>query len=315
MSSGHAQTIVAALFRKVPPPAYQRERIDTPDGDFLDCDWLFAASPAPSRKAAIISHGLESDSHRANVVAMARAFSLCGYDALAWNFRGCSGEPNRKARAYHSGATEDLRVVLDYARSKRRYEEIYLVGLSLGGNLTLKFLGEEGERLSPDVKKAVAFSAPCDLRGSSERLSRLSNRLYERRFLRSLKEKIALKAKLFPQEISLAPYEQKKIKTLRDFDDFYTAPLHGFASADDYYHQCSSKRFLSRIRIPTLIVNAKNDVFLSPSCYPFDEAKASDFVFLETPKSGGHLGFVTAEAWHGLYWSEMRALGFIESSH
>lgn len=313
ISGGHMQTVVATLFRRVVAPAYRRERIDTPDGDFLDCDWLFAASSSPSRKLAIISHGLESNSRRANVVGMARAFSLCGYDALAWNFRGCSGEPNRKPRAYHGGATDDLRAVIAHARSKRRYEEIYLVGFSLGGNLTLKCLGEAGGALPPEIKKAVVFSAPCDLRGSSERLSRFANRLYERRFLKSLKAKIELKAKLFPDVVSLAPYRQGKIKTLRDFDDVYTAPLHGFENADDYYAKCSAKRFLSQIRIPTLIVNAQNDVFLSPSCYPFDEAKASDYVFLETPRSGGHLGFVTETLPHGLYWSEMRALGFIES--
>jgi predicted alpha/beta-fold hydrolase len=311
VSGGHLQTIIPALFRKVASSPYTHERIATPDGDFLDCDWLYATSSLPSQKLVIISHGLESNSHRPNVVGMARAASLCGYDALAWNFRGCSGEPNRLPRAYHSGATEDLHTVLEHAATK--YDEIYLIGFSLGGNLTLKYLGEQSEALSPKVKKAVVFSVPCDLAASSKQISRVSNRLYERRFLNSLRQKIEQKATLFPNDISLEPYLKKRIKTLRDFDEHYTAPLHGFQSADDYYAKCSAKQFISRITIPTLIINAKNDVFLSPSCYPFDEAQSSDVVFLETPKSGGHLGFITEETAHGLYWSEMRALGFIES--
>jgi predicted alpha/beta-fold hydrolase len=311
VSSGHLQTIIPALFRKVVSSPYTRERITTPDGDFLDCDWLYAASSRPSQKLVIISHGLESNSHRPNVLGMARAVSLCGYDALAWNFRGCSGEPNRLPRAYHSGATEDLHTVLDHVAAK--YDEIYLIGFSLGGNLTLKYLGEQSEALSPKVKKAVVFSVPCDLAASSKQLSRVSNRLYERRFLNSLRQKIEQKATLFPNQISLAPYLKKQIKTLRDFDNYYTAPLHGFQNAEDYYAKCSAKQFISRITIPTLMVNAKNDVFLAPSCYPFDEAKSSDVFFLETSESGGHLGFITKKTPHGLYWSEMRALGFIES--
>ncbi|MGQ9806883.1 MAG: YheT family hydrolase [Chlorobiales bacterium] len=311
VSGGHLQTIIPALFRKVVSSPYVRKRIETPDGDFLDCDWLYAATTVPSRKLVIISHGLESNSHRPNVAGMARAVSLCGYDALAWNFRGCSGEPNRLPRAYHSGATEDLHTVLEHVAPK--YDEIYLVGFSLGANLTLKYLGEQPEVISPKVKKAVVFSVPCDLAASSTQLSRLSNRIYERRFLKSLKRKIEQKATLFPNEISLAPYLKKQIKTLRDFDDHYTAPLHRFQSADDYYAKCSAKPLIPKIAIPTLIVNAKNDVFLAPSCYPFDEVKSSDVVFLETPKSGGHLGFITETQSHGLYWSEMRALGFIES--
>jgi len=311
VSGGHLQTIIPALFRKVASSPYTHERIATPDGDFLDCDWLYATSSLPSQKLVIISHGLESNSHRPNVVGMARAASLCGFDALAWNFRGCSGEPNKLPRAYHSGATEDLHTVLEHAATK--YDEIYLIGFSLGGNLTLKYLGEQSEALSPKVKKAVVFSVPCDLAASSKQISRVSNRLYERRFLNSLRQKIEQKATLFPNDISLEPYLKKRIKTLRDFDEHYTAPLHGFQSADDYYAKCSAKQFISRITIPTLIVNAKNDVFLTPSCFPFDEVKTSDVVFLETPKSGGHLGFITEETAHGLYWSEMRALGFIES--
>ncbi len=311
VSGGHLQTIIPALFRKVVSSPYARERIATPDGDFLDCDWLYAATAVPSRKLAIISHGLESNSHRPNVVGMARAFSLCGYDALAWNFRGCSGGPNLLPRAYHSGATEDLHTVIEHAAAK--YDELYLIGFSLGANLTLKYLGEQPEVVSPKVKKAVVFSVPCDLAASSARLSRFSNRLYERRFLKSLRQKIEQKAQRFPNDISLEPYLKKQIKTLRDFDDCYTAPLHGFQGAEDYYAKCSSRQFIPSIKISTLIINAKNDIFLPPSCYPFEEAKASEDVFLETPESGGHLGFLTEAQSHGLYWSEMRALGFIES--
>lgn len=301
LAGSHLETIYPALFRKVNGIAYERERITTPDHDFLDLDWLKQGAT----KLVIISHGLEGNSDRAYVRGMARIFYQHGYDALAWNYRGCSGEINRKVRFYHSGATDDLDFIVRHAASFG-YTEINLVGFSLGGNLTLKYLGEKSDTLHSTIHKSVAFSVPLNLKTSCDKISMRSNWIYSQRFLKSLKKKVAEKASVF-SEIDPAPLA--RITSLLEFDDVYTAPLHGFKNALDYYEQSSSLRFLHRIKRPTLIVNAKNDPFLSPECYP-TESQFPHLTF-EYPTRGGHVGFALFSE-NGLYWSELRALHFIQ---
>ncbi|MBL7863059.1 MAG: alpha/beta fold hydrolase [Cyclobacteriaceae bacterium] len=301
LAGSHLETIYPALFRKVNGIAYERERITTPDHDFLDLDWLKQGAA----KLVIISHGLEGNSDRAYVRGMARIFYQHGYDALAWNYRGCSGEINRKIRFYHSGATDDLDFIVRHAASFG-YTEINLVGFSLGGNLTLKYLGEKSETLHSTIQKAVAFSVPLNLKTSCDKISMRSNWIYSQRFLKSLKKKVAEKANVFSE---IDPTPLTRITSLLEFDDVYTAPLHGFKNALDYYEQSSSLRFLHRIKRPTLIVNAKNDPFLSPECYPV-ESQFPHLTF-EYPTRGGHVGFALFNE-NGLYWSELRALHFIQ---
>ncbi|MFA0963723.1 YheT family hydrolase [Roseivirga sp. BDSF3-8] len=308
----HVQTIVPALFRRVKEIKYERERIDTPDGDFLDLDWSYTANSR--QKLVIVSHGLEGDANRPYVKGMVRAFNQAGYDALAWNYRGCSGEMNRLPRFYHSGATEDLQVVLEHAIHKKRYTEVVLNGFSLGGNLTLKYLGElplasRGDGFASAIRKAIVFSVPLDLHDCLKELSRPGNFVYSRRFLRNLKEKVRRKAVLMPEEVDASPL--KDIKDLKTFDNLYTSILHGFRDAVDYYEQCSSISFLDHITVDTLIINAANDPFLGPSCYPLHELKNHPTISLEVPEQGGHCGF--ADSHHtGLYWSERRALQFLD---
>jgi hypothetical protein len=280
-------------------PPYQRERITTPDNDFLDLDWLRQGSDS----LVIISHGLEGNTHRAYVKGMARALFSNGFDVLAWNYRGCSQEMNRQLRFYHSGATDDLEVVIEHAMQKN-YASINLIGFSLGGNLTLKYLGEERSRPAR-LHKAVVFSVPLDLHTSSLKLAQPSNWIYTQRFLLSLKEKVQRKAGVLP---GLDVSGLKKIKTLREFDDHFTAPLHGFKDALDYYLQCSSIRVIHQIQIPTRIVNALNDPFLSRECYPAITSHPKVSVLF--PKRGGHVGF-TEFGTNGLYWSERQALAFL----
>lgn len=299
--SPHLETIFPALFRKVKNVLYVRERIDTPDSDFLDLDWLAKGN----RKLAIISHGLEGNSTRAYVMGMARALFLNGFDVLAWNFRGCSEEMNRLLRFYHSGATEDLDCVVRHAEAKG-YSEIYLVGFSLGGNMTLKYLGEQKE---PRIKKAVAFSVPMDLHTSCLQISQRSNWVYSKRFLDNLKRKIIRKASLMP---GLDTRGIESIRTLIAFDDRYTAPLHGFENAVDYYTKCSSIHFLKDISTPVLLVNALNDPFLSEECYPYEQLRGHRHITFETPVFGGHVGFTQFNK-NGLYWSEERAISFLTS--
>lgn len=285
----------------------ERERIETPDGDFLDLDWS-PCPPEPRRRLAILSHGLEADSSQASVQGMAGAFYRREWDVLAWNFRGCSGEPNRLAKFYHSGATEDLQTVLDHVFQTRNYTEVALIGFSLGGNLTLKYLGDVGAGADERIRGAVAFSVPCELACSVEKLSGIAQKIYMRRFLRRLKKKIREKIKAHPQSLNDEGLDQ--MRTFREFDARYTAPLHGFASAEDYWTRCSCKRVLDRIRVRSLLVNALDDPFLGPGCYPFDEAAASERFFLETPEHGGHVGFVPLNR-KGEYWSELRAAEFL----
>lgn len=296
--SGHLETIYPAILRTV-ELAYERERILTPDQDFLDLDWLKQGS----KKLVIISHGLEGNSGRAYMKGMARAFFGQGFDVVAWNFRGCSDEMNHRLRFYHSGATDDLDAVVMHAR-RQEYSELYLIGFSLGGNLTLKYLGER--RPWPELRKAIVFSTPLDLYTSCLKISKPANRIYANRFLTSLKEKIIRKSS------SMAGLDLKgieKISTILAFDDHYTAPLHGFQNAMDYYKKCSSIHFIESITIPVLIVNAQNDPFLSELCYPVAQCRNHPFTKFENPRHGGHVGFTQFNK-NGLYWSEERALSF-----
>lgn len=291
------------MLRKVTGIAYTRTRISTPDGDFLDLDWLKQSS----RKLIILSHGLEGSSGRPYIKGMAKLFRDRGYDVLAWNYRGCSEEMNHKIRFYHSGATEDLDLIVNHAIALG-YQDVNLIGFSLGGNLTLKYLGEKASALHPWVKKSVVFSVPLNLHGSCIEISKRSNWIYNKRFLNSLKSKVVHKAR-YLEGIDPAPLAS--VNSLLEFDDLYTAPIHGFKNALHYYQQCSSLQFVQPIQRPTLVVNALNDPFLSKDCFP-DQFENHPYVKFEYPSRGGHVGFALFDQ-NGLYWSELRALQFIQS--
>lgn len=302
--NGHLQTIVPSLFRKVRGVSFCRERIATEDDDFLDLDWL----KSENDKVVIISHGLEGDSQRPYIKGMAKAFHAAGWDVVAWNFRGCSGEVNRRLRFYHSGATDDLHTVAEHALKAGSYRQVALIGFSLGGNLTLKYLGEDVDELPEQVTGAAVFSVPLHLHSSSQKISKGSNRIYSRRFLKKLRQKVEAKSLVMPEQLTLKHF--KSIRSLENFDDFYTAPLHGFENAKAYYEACSAIRFIDQIMIPTLIVNAANDPFLSPECFPVEQIENQPHVYLEIPETGGHCGFTLYNS-QGTYWSEARALEFL----
>ncbi|OGR28531.1 MAG: alpha/beta hydrolase [Desulfobacterales bacterium RIFOXYA12_FULL_46_15] len=300
--NGHVQTIFPVLFRKVDSVRYKRERISTFDNDFLDLDW----SVNGHDRLAVISHGLEGNTSRSYVKGMVNALNKDGWDALAWNYRSCSEEPNRLLRSYHNGVTDDLSRVINHAGHKHLYREIALIGFSLGGNLTLLYLGRETP--DPIIKKAVVFSVPCDLKESAKVLAKPVNSLYMKRFLFMLHQKIKDKMKLLPGLIDDKGYEM--IKDFKAFDDRYTAPIHGFKNAEDYWEKCSSKPHLPHIKIPTLIINAKNDPFLPKACFPVKEVLANKNLTLLMPESGGHVGFVSFNR-QNLYWSEKQAVNFL----
>jgi len=218
---------------------------------------------------------------------------------VAWNFRGCSGEPNRQVHFYHSGATDDLHTVLQHVRTL--YDHAALVGFSMGGNKVLKYLGEQGRACLADG--AVAFSVPCDLTTSSEVIERRENRIYLKRFMRSMRDKIAEKAALFPGHLDTDGLE--KIESFREFDDRFTAPMHGFRDALDYWDKASCIHVLDDIRRPALLINAQDDSFLSPTCTP---ETSNEWLEVDTPRFGGHIGFVTRR---GPYYTERRTLDFL----
>ena len=303
--NGHLQTIVPSLWRTVPDVTYQRERLELPDGDFLNLDWSCLPPMRPTDTLAVVSHGLEGDASRPYMRGMVRALNRAGLDALAWNYRSC-GEMNRLLRSYHLGDTDDLDAVVRHAVATGRYRRVFLVGFSAGGNVTLKYLGEDPDRVPAEVQRAAVFSVPTDLRASSFHIGRLQNQVYMRRFLKSLRQKIRDKAALLPGQVDVEGLEA--LRNFPQFDDKYTAPMHGFDSADAYYQHASSGRYLGGIRVPTLLVNAQNDPFLPASCFPWEVASTSPFVFLETPPEGGHVGFAES---NGDYYSERRAVEFL----
>lgn len=295
-------TTLPTLLRRVKGVRLQRERFQTSDSDFIDLDCWWQNSPS----TVVLCHGLEGNAHRQYMLGMARAFGRRRWNVVGYNCRGCSGEPNTKPYSYHSGSTDDLRQVLTHIHHKGM-PATALVGFSLGGNLILKYLGEDSPSVPPGIRAAVAFSAPVDLAETTQLLQQPANWAYSRRFLRKLSEKIIQKAACFPGEIDIS--KLSKVKNLKNFDDAYTAPLSGFEDADDYYHQCSALQFLPDIQIPSLLVSALDDPFLGPECYPRKVAGDSENFYLETPEHGGHVGFHLAG---GEYWSEKRACEFIE---
>lgn len=304
LQNRHMLTIYPSLFRRVNPVAYRRERITTPDDDFLDLDF----SSNGNDRVVLILHGLEGDSRRKYVLGMVHIFNNAGFDTVSMNFRGCSGEPNKQLRFYHSGETGDLHTVVQYLVSLKKYKAIHLVGFSLGGNVLLKYLGEQGKGAVGVIRSAVAISVPCDLKGSSAELEKKHNIVYMQRFIRDLGYKLKLKQALYPDNINLDNYTS--IRSFRQFDDRYTAPMHGFRDALQYWEACSSRRFLEHIRVPALLINAKDDPFLGRDCFPYNMAADSPYFFLETPQQGGHVGFVRFG--DDSYWSEKRALAFLQ---
>lgn len=309
-TNGHIQTIYPTLFRGRPELRPSIERIDTPDNDFIDLDWHYSTI-GPAKKVCVISHGLEGHSRKKYPMGLADILTRSGWDAVCLNFRGCSGEPNRTFRLYHSGVTDDLHTVLTHVLAIGKYEKAALAGFSMGGNQTLKYLGEDPDKVPEQVSSAVVFSVPCDLVGAGRVMKAPSCAIYMRYFMHTLREKVRIKDQQFPGRLDLTGLES--IRTFDVFDDRFTSVMHGFKDAHDYYVRSSSLQFLKDIRVPTLMVNAKNDPFLSPSCYPEREADENPNLFLEMPKTGGHVGFIRM-AKAGPYWSDLRTMEFLEQA-
>jgi len=301
--NGHFETIIPSIWRKIEGVSYEREKIDTPDGDFLNLDW----SRVGGERLLIVSHGLEGDSQRHYARALVKLFNQQGIDVLVWNNRSCGGELNLQPVLYHHGSSQDLDTVVQHVLSTNRYWELYLAGISMGGAQTLNYLGKKGENVPSILKKAAVYSTPVHLPSSAATLRRWVNRFYNQKFLGKLKKKMEAKGKQYPGLIDL-----ERLPEVQDFDDFdthYTAKLHGFADAADFYEQASPHTRLQDIRVPTLILNAANDPLLGKECYPSEFAQSSKLIFLEIPKRGGHTGFTIRDS--EFNYAEKRLLEFL----
>ncbi|GAB3539517.1 YheT family hydrolase [Spirosoma fluminis] len=303
--NGHLQTILPSLTRTVTGVTYTRQRLTLFDDDFVDLDWIKGGNS----RLVILTHGLEGDSNRQYMRGTAKLFAANEFDVLAWNCRSCSGEMNRAFRLYNHGEIGDLGEVIGHALQTGTYEEIVLVGYSMGGNITLKYLGVHGYELPSAVKRGVAISAPTDLGASARMLDQPSNRFYRNRFMKKLITKLTQKANRFPGRLDMA--KLRFVKQWRDFDEFFSAPVNSYRDADDFYAQASAVNFMPAITVPTLLLNAQNDPLLTAECSPVWLAKEHPYIFLETPARGGHVGFAVPRDRYT--YAERRALAFAKN--
>ena len=303
LPGAHLQTLFPPVFRNRTPPLLQRERIELEDGDFLDID----CTAAQSGPLVLLLHGLEGSIRSHYVAGLLHALSSGGFQAAVLYFRGCSGEPNRLARSYHSGETGDVDRVLRYLAGHPARRPLYVVGVSLGGNVLLKWLGENPDQSL--VARAIAVSVPFELNAAALRLERGFSRVYQAYLLRKLRRATRSKARhhALPLEVS----QLRQLRTFRAFDDKVTAPLHGFAGVDDYYRKCSSRAFIGRISTPTLVLHAEDDPFMTADAIPAPE-ELGPGVRLEICRSGGHAGFVSGNwPWNPHYWLDERVCEFL----
>ena len=307
LGNPHIQTIAGKFLRPEPTVPVRRERIETPDGDFIDLDF---ARDAPSSAApVVVLHGLEGATTRKYMRTTFRHLLDAGLAPIGLNFRGCSGEANRTVRAYHSGETEDLGLVLDLV-AERFGRPAGVVGYSLGGNVTLKLVGERGEAARDRVGAAVAISVPFDLAAGADRISSgLMGRVYTTYFMRSLQRKIRLKADLLRDACDVDAV--LRARTLRQFDDAATAPIHGFDDAADYYARSSSAGFIAGIRTPTLIVHSADDPFLPTERIPVEAIEGNPWVTGVITERGGHVGFIEGSLLRPRFWVEEALAGWL----
>jgi uncharacterized protein len=304
--SPHAQTIGARLLRRRQPIGVRRERVSTPDDDFLDLD--FSGDFTNPGALVLLQHGLEGSALRGYALNVYHELGRYGIPTVGLNFRSCSGELNRAMRLYHSGETEDTRYVVQLLHERYPNAAIGAIGFSLGGNALLKYLGEEGDAVS--LSCAVAVSVPFDLGAGADHLDRsVMGRFYTRLFVKALVQKSRNKAELIAQSCDFE--RGLRAQSFREFDDAITAPLHGFSNADDYYERSSSGHFIPRIRIPTLILHSEDDPFLPASSIPYSNIAGNSRVHAIITRTGGHVGFIHGSPLKPRFWAEETAARFL----
>ena len=311
LPGGNSQTIYPFFLRSLISPAYQRERLELDDGDFIDIDWL---DNSIDRPLVIMFHGLEGGSSSHYARSIMGLLQELGWRGAVVHFRGCSGTPNRLPRAYHAGDSEEIGKILHKIRERNQSlgssASLYVIGISLGGNALLKWLGEQGKKACHIIDGAVTVSVPLDLVAAGKALDSGFNRLYTQHFLGTLKKKVLKKLDDFPGLFDAVAVA--KCTTLYQFDNLVTAPLHGFSNTDEYWALSSSKPWLKHIQVPTLVINARNDPFMPSSSLPA-QTDVSCSVSLEFPTEGGHVGFLSSPFPGNLTWLPERVVRFFDN--
>jgi len=301
----HRQTIWPFALRRPPAPEYRRERVELSDGDFIDLDWHDVARQSAAGPLVLLLHGLEGCSRSHYIMGLVHALAAAGYSAVVMQFRTCSGVPNRALRSYHAGETGDLSEVVKHIGRQR--EIFAAVGFSLGGNVLLKWLGESNT--ARPVTTAIAISVPYRLDQAAERMQTGASRIYQKRLISLLHAKTRLRLEPRTSPIDLSRLNEWR--TFRSFDHNVTAPLHGFDGVDDYYGRSSSLQYLANISLPTLLLHAEDDPFMTPAVIP-QEQHLSATTRLEVAEAGGHVGFVSGP-WRPRYWLEQRLIGHLHT--
>jgi len=307
-SDRHAQTLCARWLRSSAGPVFQRERMDTPDGDFVDVDW--GPDPADGGGVALVLHGLEGSSARGYVRNVCRELIGHGIRPVAMNFRGCSGEPNRALRSYHSGDTGDAAWLVEIIRDRHPGRSVGAIGFSLGGNVLLKMMGDRDDGGVGLLDAAVAMSVPYDLAAGSALMERTPmGRAYTEYFMRMLRRKVASKAERLSEVLDMEAVS--RARTIWEFDERVTAPLNGFRDATDYYTRSSSGSVLPRVRVPTLLLHASDDPFLPPESIPVEDAHENPKLTLALQPRGGHVGFLEGTPWSPRFWGDEEGARFL----
>lgn len=306
----HVRTVWGRFVRRVPIVATHREQWETPDGDLLDIERL---SAPPDRPRLVLLHGLEGTVRSHYAQGTLAEAQRRGWGADFVLFRSCGGTINRARRFYHSGETGDLAMVIDRVTREFPRAPLVLAGFSLGGNVLLKYLGERGDDVPPEIRAAAAVSVPFDLDRGASHIDRGFARVYQASFLKSLKRKAHAKLAIYPDLCD--PARLDAARSIREFDEFVTAPLHGFAGASDYYARSSSLGFLGGVRRPTLLLSAVDDPFLPPAV--LDDvravAAANPALTIEFVPEGGHVGFISGTVpWRPEYYAERRVAEFLD---
>jgi uncharacterized protein len=309
LPNSHLQTLWPAVCRShIKSLILERERLELPDGDFIDLDWMDKDKTGP---LVLILHGFEGSIESHYAKGMLLTLRQQGWRGVFMHFRGCSGEPNRLSRGYHSGETRDVAYVAQILTAREPKTQMAAIGYSLGGNVLLKWLGETGSQ-NP-LKAGIAISVPFELHKAAKRIQKGFSRFYQWYLLKCVRERLLVKFKQIPAPAPINPLLLSHVQTIRDFDGHYTVPLHGFSSVDEYYTTASSRQYLRFIQVPTLVLHAKDDPFMTEDVIPSANELSSQ-VQLEVTDTGGHVGFVMGRyPWRPEYWLERRVPDFLRA--